>query len=131
MMQKNSNAPLPIQVVLADDHDLVRSGIKALLSTVEGVQVIAEARNGNELLALLEQGVAILPLVAAILQALPELHTVAEVGERVVAHAEAPVDSCHYRAIPNRPPPSSPSALASGLFWPRRSALLASASPAF
>jgi DNA-binding NarL/FixJ family response regulator len=54
MMQKNSNAPLPIQVVLADDHDLVRSGIKALLSTVEGVQVIAEARNGNELLALLE-----------------------------------------------------------------------------
>jgi DNA-binding NarL/FixJ family response regulator len=54
MMQKNSNAPLPIQVVLADDHDLVRSGIKALLSTVDGVQVIAEARNGNELLALLE-----------------------------------------------------------------------------
>lgn len=54
MIQKNSNAPLPIQVVLADDHDLVRSGIKALLSTVEGVQVIAEARNGNELLALLE-----------------------------------------------------------------------------
>jgi Response regulator containing a CheY-like receiver domain and an HTH DNA-binding domain len=40
--------------VLADDHDLVRSGIKALLSTVEGVQVIAEARNGNELLSLLE-----------------------------------------------------------------------------
>jgi DNA-binding NarL/FixJ family response regulator len=54
MIQKNSNAPLPIQVVLADDHDLVRSGIKALLNTVEGVQVIAEARNGNELLQLLE-----------------------------------------------------------------------------
>jgi DNA-binding NarL/FixJ family response regulator len=43
-----------IRIVLADDHDLVRSGIKALLSTVEGVQVIAEARNGNELLQLLE-----------------------------------------------------------------------------
>ena len=54
MIQKNTNAPLPIQVVLADDHDLVRSGIKALLSTVEGVQVIAEARNGNELVQLLE-----------------------------------------------------------------------------
>ena len=54
MLAKNPNAPLPIQVVLADDHDLVRSGIKALLSTVEGVQVIAEARNGNELLQLLE-----------------------------------------------------------------------------
>ncbi|HEX2547515.1 MAG TPA: response regulator transcription factor [Ramlibacter sp.] len=53
-MIQNVNSPVPIQVVLADDHDLVRSGIKALLSTVEGVQVIAEARNGNELLALLE-----------------------------------------------------------------------------
>jgi two-component system, NarL family, nitrate/nitrite response regulator NarL len=54
MITKNPNAPMPIQVVLADDHDLVRSGIKALLSTVEGVRVIAEARNGNELLQLLE-----------------------------------------------------------------------------
>jgi DNA-binding NarL/FixJ family response regulator len=49
----NFNKNLPIQVVLADDHDLVRSGIKALLATVEGVQVIAEARDGQELLALL------------------------------------------------------------------------------
>jgi DNA-binding NarL/FixJ family response regulator len=48
------NTTMPIQVVLADDHDLVRSGIKALLATVEGVRVIAEARNGNELLALLD-----------------------------------------------------------------------------
>ena len=53
-MIQNLNSPVPIQVVLADDHDLVRSGIKALLSTVEGVHVIAEARNGNELLQLLE-----------------------------------------------------------------------------
>jgi two-component system, NarL family, nitrate/nitrite response regulator NarL len=53
-MIQNLNSPMPIQVVLADDHDLVRSGIKALLSTVDGVRVIAEARNGNELLQLLE-----------------------------------------------------------------------------
>jgi DNA-binding NarL/FixJ family response regulator len=53
-MIQNFNPAIPIQVVLADDHDLVRSGIKALLSTVEGVQVIAEARNGTELLALLD-----------------------------------------------------------------------------
>ncbi len=54
MIPKTRTNALPIQVVLADDHDLVRSGIKALLSTVDGVQVIAEARNGNELLQLLE-----------------------------------------------------------------------------
>ena len=53
-MIQNTTTPIPIQVVLADDHDLVRSGIKALLATVEGVRVIAEARNGNELLALLD-----------------------------------------------------------------------------
>jgi DNA-binding NarL/FixJ family response regulator len=42
-----------IEVVLADDHDLVRSGIKALLLGIPGVTVTAEARNGQELLALL------------------------------------------------------------------------------
>jgi two-component system, NarL family, nitrate/nitrite response regulator NarL len=54
MIPKHHNAPMPIQIVLADDHDLVRSGIKALLSTVDGVHVIAEARNGLELLQILE-----------------------------------------------------------------------------
>ena len=52
-MKTNSNQP-PIRVVLADDHDLVRSGIKALLSMVEGVEVIAEARDGVELIKLVE-----------------------------------------------------------------------------
>jgi DNA-binding NarL/FixJ family response regulator len=44
----------PIRVVLADDHDLVRSGIKALLSMIDGVEVIAEARDGLELIQLVE-----------------------------------------------------------------------------
>ena len=43
-----------IRIVLADDHDLVRSGIKALLSMVEGVQVVAEARDGHELIQLVD-----------------------------------------------------------------------------
>jgi DNA-binding NarL/FixJ family response regulator len=51
---KNTAPVKPIRVVLADDHDLVRSGIKALLTMVEGVQVIAEARDGKELIALVE-----------------------------------------------------------------------------
>lgn len=51
----NSNATPTIRVVLADDHDLVRSGIKALLSMVEGVQVIGEARDGAELVALVDK----------------------------------------------------------------------------
>ena len=51
---KNTAAVKPIRIVLADDHDLVRSGIKALLSMVEGVDVIAEARDGRELITLVE-----------------------------------------------------------------------------
>ncbi len=39
-----------IRVVLADDHDLVRSGLKLLLQTVAGLEVVSEARNGEELL---------------------------------------------------------------------------------
>lgn len=48
-------ATQPVRVVLADDHDLVRSGIKALLSMLKDVQVIAEARNGQELITLTEE----------------------------------------------------------------------------
>jgi DNA-binding NarL/FixJ family response regulator len=51
---KNTAPSKPIRVVLADDHDLVRSGIKALLSMVDGVEVIAEARDGRELITLVE-----------------------------------------------------------------------------
>jgi DNA-binding NarL/FixJ family response regulator len=43
-----------IQVVLADDHELVRAGIRSLLSAMKEVEVIAEVRDGAELLKLLE-----------------------------------------------------------------------------
>jgi DNA-binding NarL/FixJ family response regulator len=49
-----NTAATPVRIVLADDHDLVRSGIKALLSRIEGVEVIAEARDGTELITVLE-----------------------------------------------------------------------------
>ena len=43
----------PIRVLLADDHTLVRAGIRALLNAIEGVEVIAEAGNGREALQLI------------------------------------------------------------------------------
>ena len=42
------------RVVLADDHDLVRSGIKALLGMISTVQVVGEARDGAELVSLVD-----------------------------------------------------------------------------
>lgn len=47
-------SPAPLRIVLADDHDLVRSGIAALLASIPGVQVLALARDGVELLEILK-----------------------------------------------------------------------------
>jgi len=41
-----------IRVLLADDHTLVRAGIRALTEDLEGVEVVAEADNGREAVAL-------------------------------------------------------------------------------
>jgi len=41
-----------IQVLLADDHAIVRGGIKMLLSEEKDIQVIAEAENGDEAIQL-------------------------------------------------------------------------------
>lgn len=46
--------PNPIRLLLADDHAILRDGLRALLSARPGLQVVGEARNGAELLTLLE-----------------------------------------------------------------------------
>ncbi|MBE0637274.1 MAG: response regulator transcription factor [Bacteroidales bacterium] len=43
-----------IHIVLADDHQIFRDGIKALLSDIDDFKVVAEASNGDELLRMLE-----------------------------------------------------------------------------
>ncbi|MEJ8840009.1 response regulator transcription factor [Ramlibacter sp. AN1133] len=43
----------PIPVVLADDHDMVRAGLRLLLEAGKGFRVIGEARDGCELLEML------------------------------------------------------------------------------
>jgi len=44
-----------VRVLLADDHALVRAGIRALLNTIEGVDVIAEAGDGHQALQLIKE----------------------------------------------------------------------------
>jgi DNA-binding NarL/FixJ family response regulator len=43
-----------IRVVLADDHALVRAGIRALLERLPGIEVVAEADNGRQALELIK-----------------------------------------------------------------------------
>lgn len=41
-----------IRVILADDHEVVRFGLRSLLESLEGVEVVAEASEGGELVQL-------------------------------------------------------------------------------
>jgi DNA-binding NarL/FixJ family response regulator len=43
------SAPLPIRIVLADDHELFRDGFKVMLRKQTEIQLIGEASNGKEL----------------------------------------------------------------------------------
>jgi len=45
----------PIRLMLVDDHDVVRTGLKAFLDTQEGLQVVAEASSGLQALELASQ----------------------------------------------------------------------------
>lgn len=41
---------MPIRILIADDHAVVRSGLRALLQADPGIEVIGEAENGGETL---------------------------------------------------------------------------------
>lgn len=43
-----SGAADPIRVLIADDQDLVRSGFRLILSSYDGIEVIGEARDGDQ-----------------------------------------------------------------------------------
>lgn len=45
----------PIRVLLADDHKLVRAGIRSLLETLPDIEVVAEASDGREAIRLVEE----------------------------------------------------------------------------
>jgi len=79
----------PVRILLADDHILVRAGIRALLEGLEGVTVVAEAGNGGEVLELARThrpdvvlldismpGLGGLEASAQLKQELPEVHVV-------------------------------------------------------
>jgi DNA-binding NarL/FixJ family response regulator len=51
----NSQSLLNIRVLLADDHVVVRAGIRQFLEQAQDIQVVAEASNGKEACELLEQ----------------------------------------------------------------------------
>ena len=45
----------PIRIILADDHKIVRQGMRSLLKSHPGFEVIGEASDGEEALKLMEE----------------------------------------------------------------------------
>jgi DNA-binding NarL/FixJ family response regulator len=82
---KAQAAPKPLRIVLADDHDLVRSGIKALLTMIDGVEVIGEARDGRELLTLLAGVTPDLVMTDISMPGMDGIAAIAEIHERYPA----------------------------------------------
>ncbi len=44
----------PIRILIADDHTLIRSGLRGLISALDGVEVVGEATDGHKALELVE-----------------------------------------------------------------------------
>lgn len=61
----------PIRVLLVDDHDLVRSGLRTLLEKMPGIEVVGEAANGREALHQME---VLAPDIALMDLMMPELN---------------------------------------------------------
>ena len=50
-----SGAPRPIRVILADDHPIVRDGLKKLLSLEDDIEVVGEACDGREVVRVVQE----------------------------------------------------------------------------
>jgi DNA-binding NarL/FixJ family response regulator len=60
-----------IRIVVADDHPLVRDGLKSFLAKISGFEVVGEAEDGNQLLACIAE---LTPDVAVVDISMPHLN---------------------------------------------------------
>jgi DNA-binding NarL/FixJ family response regulator len=77
-----------IRILLADDHALVRAGMRSLLESTEGFEVVGEASNGREAVRLAK---ALKPDIALFDIAMPELNGL-DAARRL--NAECPAVRC-------------------------------------
>ena len=79
-----SHLPDVIRIVLADDHLVVRAGLKALLGAMKDMQVVAEATNGRDALTLIQR---LKPEVAVLDLDMPQMDGLAATKELVASHS--------------------------------------------
>jgi DNA-binding NarL/FixJ family response regulator len=89
----SSEPNMPVRVVLADDHPIIRQSIRAHLAATSDIEVVAEAANGNEAIELVER---FKPDVLLLDMEMPELNGV-EVTRKLKA-AQAAVHILAFSA---------------------------------
>jgi len=75
-----------IRVLLADDHKIMREGLRSLLAKEEEIEVVSEAENGRQTLELVRQ---VKPDVVVMDISMPDLNGI-EATQRIVSHEPAP-----------------------------------------
>lgn len=71
-----------IRILLADDHALVRAGIRSLIPAIEGAEVIAEACNGADAVALFDIHLPDVVLMDIAMDTMNGLEATAEIRRR-------------------------------------------------
>jgi DNA-binding NarL/FixJ family response regulator len=75
----------PIKIILADDHQIVRQGLRILLEAEPDMEIIAEADNGRKVLKLVQE---LLPDVIIMDLSMPELNGI-EATRQILSEAPA------------------------------------------
>jgi two-component system, NarL family, response regulator NreC len=77
-----------IRILLADDHSLVRKGLRLLVESQEGLEVVAEASDGREAVKMAAE---FLPDIAILDIAMPNLNGIDATGQIVKSGADVRV----------------------------------------
>lgn len=78
---------MPIRVLIADDQEMIRDGLVALLSAADDIEVVGQARDGREAITL---AAALRPDVVVMDIRMPELDGLAATAEIVTGTGDGP-----------------------------------------
>src|SRR5207253_10338634 len=88
----------PLKVLIADDHPLILQGIRRTLEASDGIEVVGEARSGEELLALVERRKPHLVLLDLRMPGLGGLECIAEIKRSWPEIKTVAISACEDRA---------------------------------
>lgn len=69
----------PIRIVLADDHEIVRAGIRRLLSIDKSIKIVAEGQNGKEAIELVKNHRPDIALIDILMPVMTGIEAVKEI----------------------------------------------------